>query len=185
MVDGKEVDDVEEFTYLGAIVDKVGGGTKDILHRLQKAGGTFQRLGRVWAARGIERRTKIRLFKTLVQPVRLYGCETWKISTNNERKLNSFQCQSLRHITRVKWHQKMTKKNERVVQLVEINDISCEVRQRRWNWLGHILRREGENDCFTALGWTPEGRRVRGDQKLLGGGQSQKSETKLGGRAGK
>ena len=31
---------------------------------------------------------------------------------------------------------------------------SCEVRRRRWNWLGHILRREGENDCFTALGWT-------------------------------
>ena len=31
---------------------------------------------------------------------------------------------------------------------------SCEVGRSRWNWLGHILRREGENDCFTALGWT-------------------------------
>ena len=31
---------------------------------------------------------------------------------------------------------------------------SCEVRRSRWNWLGHILRRDGENDCFTALGWT-------------------------------
>ena len=64
VVDGKEVDDVEEFTYLGAIVDKVGGGSKDILRRLQKARGAFQRLGRVWEARGIGRRTKIRLFKT-------------------------------------------------------------------------------------------------------------------------
>ena len=34
MVDGKEVDDVEEFTYLGVIVDKEGGGSKDIMHRL-------------------------------------------------------------------------------------------------------------------------------------------------------
>ena len=75
--------------------------------------------------------------------------------------------------------------NKRVVELAEINDISCEVRRRRWNWLGHILRREGENDCFTALGWTTEGRRARGRQKLLGEGQSRKSETKLGGRAGK
>ena len=34
VVDGKEVDDVEEFTYLGVIVDKEGGGSKDIMHRL-------------------------------------------------------------------------------------------------------------------------------------------------------
>ena len=47
VVDGEEVDDVEEFTSLGAIVDKEGGGSKDILHRLQKAHGAFQRLTRV------------------------------------------------------------------------------------------------------------------------------------------
>ena len=64
MVDGEEVDDVEELTYLGEIVDKEGGGSKDIIHRLKKARGAFQRLRRVWAARGIGRRTKIRLFKT-------------------------------------------------------------------------------------------------------------------------
>jgi len=52
-----------------------------------------------------------------------------------------------------------------VVEMAEVNDISCEVRRRRWNWLGHILRREGANDCFTALGWTPEGQRARGRPK--------------------
>ena len=34
MVDGEEVGDVEEFTYLKAILDKEGGGSKDIMHRL-------------------------------------------------------------------------------------------------------------------------------------------------------
>ena len=62
MADGQEVDDIEEFTYLGAIVDKEGRGT--IMHRLQKARDAFQRLSRVWAARGIGKRTKIRLLKT-------------------------------------------------------------------------------------------------------------------------
>ena len=69
MGDGEEVDDAEKFTYLGAIVDKAGGGSRDIINRLQKAYGTFQRPRRVWAARGIGRRTKRRLFL-------LYGCET-------------------------------------------------------------------------------------------------------------
>ena len=71
MVNG-EVEDVKEFAYLGAIVDKEGGGNKDIRNRLQKARGTFQRLWKVWAARGMGRITKIRLFKTLVPPVLLY-----------------------------------------------------------------------------------------------------------------
>ena len=66
MVDGEEVDNVGEFTSLVAILDKEGGGSKDIMHRLQKVPGAFQRLGRIWAAKGIGRRTKIRLFKTLV-----------------------------------------------------------------------------------------------------------------------
>ena len=50
-----------ESTYLGAIVVKEGRGSKDIMRRLPKARGALQRLRRVWAARGIGRRTKIRL----------------------------------------------------------------------------------------------------------------------------
>ena len=61
MMDGEEVEDVVEFTYLGAIVDKEGGGIQDIMHRPQKAQGTFQRLRRVWAARETGRRIKIPL----------------------------------------------------------------------------------------------------------------------------
>ena len=34
MVHGEEVDDVEEFTYLVTVVDKEGGGSKDIMHCL-------------------------------------------------------------------------------------------------------------------------------------------------------
>ena len=74
--------------------------------------------------------------------------------------------------------------NKRVLEFAEINDISCKVRRKRWHWLGHILRKDVENDCFTPLGWTPKGRRARGeegDQKL----RQRKSETKLGARAGK
>ena len=51
VVNDEEVEDVEEFVYLGAIVDKEGGGSKDIRTRLQKARGAFQRLWKVRTAR--------------------------------------------------------------------------------------------------------------------------------------
>ena len=68
--------------------------------------------------------------------------------------------------------------NRRVAELVEINDISCELRRKRWNWLDHILKREGENDCFTAVGWTPEGRRARGRPKTTWRRTVEKERTK-------
>ena len=67
--------------------------------------------------------------KTIVRPVLLYGCETWKITKNDERKLNSFQYKCLRRILRIRWQQRMT--NKRVAETAEINEISCEVRRRR------------------------------------------------------
>ena len=113
-------------------------GTAPETHHVPSARGAFQRLWKVWAASG----------------VLLYSCETWKITQTDERKLNSFQWQCLRRKLRIRWLQRMT--NKRVVELAGINEISCEVRRRRWNSVGHVLRREGVNDCFTALGWTPE-----------------------------
>ena len=44
----------------------------------------------------------------------------------------------------IRWQHRMT--NKRVVEKAEINEISCKMRRRRWNWLGHVLRREGAKD---------------------------------------
>ena len=40
---GQDIEDVEQFTYLGATVCKEGGGMKDIKNRLSKARGAFVR----------------------------------------------------------------------------------------------------------------------------------------------
>lgn len=46
-------------------------------NRLLKARRVFVRLKRIWRPKNILRRTKLRLYKTLVLAVLLYGCETW------------------------------------------------------------------------------------------------------------
>ena len=145
------------------MVDKEGGGDRDIKNRLQKARGAFHRLARVWNTRGIGRKTKIHLFKTLERPVLLYGYETWKITKRDEKQLDTFQTKCLRRILRIRWQQRIT--NSRILEISGMENISCEVRRRRWNWIGHILRREGNEDCKTALGWQPEGKRARGRPK--------------------
>ena len=44
MIGREEVEDVEEFVYLGATVTKEGGGTEDFKKRLSKAQGAFFQL---------------------------------------------------------------------------------------------------------------------------------------------
>ena len=91
MIGREEVEDVKEFVYLGATVTKEGGGTEDIKNRLSKAQGAFFNLRNIWNTRSIGRNTKIELFKTLVRPVLLYGCEAWKLTAAEEKKLDRFQ----------------------------------------------------------------------------------------------
>lgn len=44
VVNGEEVEDIDEFVFLGAIVNKEGGGCKDVGNRLKKERSAFQRL---------------------------------------------------------------------------------------------------------------------------------------------
>ena len=91
------------FTYLGAVVSKDGGGGKDMDSMLNKARTSFTKLNKVWNSNQISKKTKIKLYKSIVRPVLLYGCETWKIIKSDERKLNSFQFKCLKRIMRIFW----------------------------------------------------------------------------------
>ena len=55
--------------------------------------------------------------------------------------------------------------NKTVLEMAETGKTSEEVRRRRWNWIGHVMRMERDSDCTVALGWAPEGKRKRGRPK--------------------
>jgi len=58
------------------------------------------------------------------------------------------------HLTQFKRTQKNT----------GVNRTSDEIRCRRWNWIGHMMRKDKEEHCVTALEW-PEGKRRPGRPK--------------------
>ena len=90
-IDGKDVEDVDSFTYLGAIVNKTGGAEQDITARVGKTRSSFNKLTKVWKSSQYSMRTKTRIFNLNVLTVLLYGSETWCMTKRDEDKLNSFQ----------------------------------------------------------------------------------------------
>lgn len=126
-------------------------------------GASFRRLDNIWKVTNISRKVKVSLFKSLILSVLLYGCVTWILTKTEEKKIDSFQTKCLRRILKVRWQQRIP--NLTVLEMAEASNISGEIRRRRWNWMGHILRKDPVDDCGVALGWTPEGRRKRGRPK--------------------
>ena len=64
----------------------------------------------------------------------------------------------------IKWQNNIS--NRELLERVNVKRLSEEVRRRRWQrFIGHILRQQPDKDCVTALTWTPEGKRKRGQPK--------------------
>ena len=108
-------------------------------------------------------RTKLKIFKSNVVAVLLYGCETWRMTKLDATKLDVFLHKSLRRIMKIYWPMKTS--NEEIRNRANISTISEQIFGRRWKFIGHILRMDPSKHPKTALTWAPEGRRRRGRPK--------------------
>ena len=158
VVDGQQVEDMDSFNYLGAKMH--GGAEDDIKCSLGKARGAFNKLVKIWRSGHLTKNTKIRIFKSNVIAVLLYGCETWRMTKRDEAKLDTFLHKCLRRILRI--YLPMRVSNEEVRRRARTCTISEQIRRRRWCWIGHVLRMDHHQNPGSALTWAPEGKRSRG-----------------------
>jgi hypothetical protein len=87
---GYELEEVNKFCYLECMVSQDGGANEDLTNRISKARGAFAQLRPIWISHHIHKRTKLRVFKSNVMNVLLYGCETRKTTQEIINKLQTF-----------------------------------------------------------------------------------------------
>uniref|UniRef100_A0A8C4Q8Q3 Uncharacterized protein n=1 Tax=Eptatretus burgeri TaxID=7764 RepID=A0A8C4Q8Q3_EPTBU len=90
----------------------------------------------LWRCRYLCGRTKVRVFRSLVLPVLLYGCETWTLTKDLRRRLNSFGTRSLRRILGYHWSDFVS--NERLLRETRMRFVTCIVRERQLRLYGHV-----------------------------------------------
>ena len=101
------------FDYLGARFTKHGGARDDIKSRLGKAAAAFNKLAKNWRSGQLSKNTKIRIFKSNVIAVLLYGCNTWRMTKRDEAKLDAFLHKHLRSVLRIYWPMRVTNEDVR------------------------------------------------------------------------
>ena len=105
----------------------------------------------------LSKNIKIKIYRSIIFPVVLYGCETWSLTLREECRLRVFENRVLRKIFEPKKY-KVTGEwgklhNE---ELYSTPNIVQSIKSRRMKWAGHVAHM-GENRCvYRVLVGKPE-----------------------------
>ena len=125
---------------------KVGtliGDEEDINRTKRLSTAALAKLQNIWIKGDkVKRKTKIKLYRTLVKSVLTYNCGTWALTKTEEEKLNAFHRQQLRKILNSKYPVKIT--NLSLYEKCNEFPLSVTLLESRWRLFEHILRRNSE-----------------------------------------
>ena len=110
----------------------------------------------------LSKNLKIKIYRTVILPVVLYGCETWSLALREEHRLRVFENRMLKRIFGPKrdevtgeWRKLH---NEDLRDLYSLPNIVRVVKTRRMRWAGHVARMGEGRVVHRVLVWKPEGK---------------------------
>jgi len=87
---------LEEFKYLGTTLMHQNSILEEIKSRLRSGNSCYHSVQNLLYSRLLSKNLKIKIYRTIILPVVLYGCETWSLTLREERKLRVFENMVLR-----------------------------------------------------------------------------------------
>ena len=90
LVNGKELQTIANFKYLGATLSDEGSKS-EILSRIAQNSAAMARLKPMWKNNNITLKNKIRLMCALVILILLYACETWTLTAELKRRIQALE----------------------------------------------------------------------------------------------
>jgi hypothetical protein len=111
----------------------------------------------------LSRNVKIKIYRTIILPVVLYGCENWSLTLREECRLRVFENKVLRRIfgprrdeVTGEWRRLHNKELYAVYSSLNIIQV---IKSRRLRWAGHVARMGERRGANRALLGKPEGSR--------------------------
>ena len=102
-IDGGTVETVTDFIFLGSKITAVGDCSHEIKRCLLLGRKVMTNLDSILKSRDITLPTKTHLFKAMVFPVVMYGCESWTVKKAEQRRIDAFELWCWRRLLRVPW----------------------------------------------------------------------------------
>ena len=133
--EGKDIENVWAFKYLGSRFRADGDQYCDIKARIATATSTAGKMRSIWASRSTPLPLKMRIYQTGVCFRLVYGSECWTLDSKACAMLNGANSHMMSRITGKTIHEEASRKTRTF-------DVVAHIRSRRLQWVGHILRME-------------------------------------------
>jgi hypothetical protein len=95
-IDNSSIGRVEEFKYFGTTLTDQNSIQEEIKNRLKLGNACYWSVQNLLSSSLLSRGLKIKIYRTIILPVVLNGCETWSLTLREERRLRVFENRVLR-----------------------------------------------------------------------------------------
>ena len=135
-LNNKELKCVNDYKYLGSFVSD---SEKDFKTRKGMAWTACNDLHNVWNS-SLDDNIKINTFKTMIEPILLYGAETWTLSARQQKRLDGTYTRLLMRVKNLSWRTHPT-----LAHIYgSLPRVSQTVKSRRVQFAGHCFRATNE-----------------------------------------
>ena len=127
---------VEDYKYLGSYIRN---SEKDFTIRKGLAWSACNKMDKIWKS-NLNKHIKLNIFRVTIEPILLYGSETWTLSAKQQRRLDGCYARLLRRVQNLSWRCHPTIKDI----YGNFPRISNTFTKRRVQFAGHCARASGE-----------------------------------------
>jgi len=157
---------VEVFKYLGKYLTNQNSIAEEIKSRLRSGNACYPSMQNLLSSRLLSKNIMTEMYRNIILPVVLYGCETLSLTLREERKLKMVENMVLRKIFGPRMDEVMAEcrrlHNEELNDLYSSPNILRVIKSIRMRWAGHVARVGEERGVYRVLVGKPKRRRPLG-----------------------